>query len=498
MKVVAGIKWYIIAFMAVMMIYVIQSCTREKIIIYSSFTEKVTLISPPGSGSINVTMPDLVWEALDEAVLYEVQVSEDAAFSEIVLAETVDDTVYTDTQAYSNGLYYWRVRAQNSDDIWADWSDADIWSFHIEDGTQPISLLSSTPTIGNARDVFVVEEMPDSIIAYVADGQAGLTIINVTNPHSARMVGNVDLYNGDDAMAVWKLPGDEIAYLADMDGKIATIDTRLPLDPNSMYNVNPGFDQNLEELTGIVYQDTIYLFTVNSIFGHRIVSFYQIVYRSGIPGFGDYYVVSPFDIPADGKGICYDSSSIVVEYYDSDRDSTRYEEQTGIFVFAAASQAGLWWYDISRTRSFNMQDTSLIYSPRYMGWRDTPGMALSVFASDGIVYVADDRGGLQIFDLPDTIPSFDHHDTYEVVPELVADINTSGRTKDIHVVGNYCYLADGSGGLKIVDVTNPSAPVFLAAYDTPYANGVWADENYIFITDRDNGLMIFEVNDIIF
>ena len=59
-------------------------------------------------------------------------------------------------------------------------------------------------------------------------------------------------------------------------------------------------------------------------------------------------------------------------------------------------------------------------------------------------------------------------------------------------MGNRCYLADGSGGLKVVDITDPYNPVFLAAYTTPYAYGVWADENYIYITDRDNGLMIFE------
>jgi hypothetical protein len=224
------------------------------------------------------------------------------------------------------------------------------------------------------------------------------------------------------------------------------------------------------------------------------VSFYQIVYREGIPGFGDFYVVSPFDLPADGKGICFDSTSIVVEYYDSDRDSTRYEQQTGMFVFAAASQAGLWWYDLSQTRNFQMEDTALIYSPRQLGWEDTPSLALSVFARDGFVYVADDRGGLQVFDLPDTIPAYDHHDSYEVRPELVGNINTSGRTKDIHVVGNYCYLADGSGGLKIVDITNPYAPVFVEAYETPYAYGVFADENYVYIADRDYGLMVFEID----
>jgi hypothetical protein len=139
----------------------------------------------------------------------------------------------------------------------------------------------------------------------------------------------------------------------------------------------------------------------------------------------------------------------------------------------------------------------MLRGPRLLGWTDTPYSALKLHARDGFVYVADDRAGLQIFDLPDTIPAFDHDDIFEANPVLIADINTSGRTKDVFVYGNYCFLADGSAGVKVIDVTNPYAPAFLAAYDTPYAYGVYADENYIYACDRDNGLMIFEKGDLI-
>ena len=208
---------------------------------------------------------------------------------------------------------------------------------------------------------------------------------------------------------------------------------------------------------------------------------------------GPFYdgIVSPFELPTDGKGVCFDSMTVVVEY--SNNDSTYFETQTGMFVFGAIAEGGLWWVNISQTHTFDGTDSLLLWNPILLGTQDTPSIALSVFADNGFAYVADDRGGLQIFDLPDTIPSFDHADTTVTAdPVLVANINTSGRVKDVHIVGNYCYLADGSGGLKVIDVSNPYAPVFLAAYGTPYAYGVWADENYVYITDRDNGLMIFE------
>jgi hypothetical protein len=498
MKRVAFFRWYVITLLVfTLMFALLSSCTKEKIIIYKQITDRVTLSSPPNTGLTFVSFPELVWEHVTDASSYQVNVANDPTFLDIVINATVTDTSYQHNQQLDNGLFYWRVRAKNTDDIWGDWSDAHVWSFHVNDNTNYIALKSIIQTYGIPQDVYVVEEAPDSVIAYVADGEAGLTMVNVTDPANPRMVGNLDLPTGDIGLSVWKLPGDEIAYMADMDGKIACLDTHLPLDENSFRNVNLGFDQNLTDLTGIVYQDTIYLFSVNSLFTHRILNFSQIVYRGGIPGFGDFYITPPFDLPADAKGVCSDSVERVVEYYDAERESTYYETQECLFVYAGVTQAGMWWFDLSATHTFDGVDTMLIYSPRNLGWGDTPSSALKLFAKDGYVYVADDHAGLEIFDLPDTIPAFDHGDMYECNPVLISNINTSGRTKDTYVFGNYCYIADGSGGLKIIDVTNPASPAFVAAYTTPYAYGVWVGEDYVYLCDRDNGLMIFEKGDLI-
>ncbi|HBZ00632.1 MAG TPA: hypothetical protein DEO84_04830 [candidate division Zixibacteria bacterium] len=73
-------------------------------------------------------------------------------------------------------------------------------------------------------------------------------------------------------------------------------------------------------------------------------------------------------------------------------------------------------------------------------------------------------------------------------------MNTIGRTKDVQVVGNYAFIADADGGLKAVDVTIPAAAHVAATYPTPYAYGLWADPNHIYICDRDMGLLIFANN----
>ena len=35
------------------------------------------------------------------------------------------------------------------------------------------------------------------------------------------------------------------------------------------------------------------------------------------------------------------------------------------------------------------------------------------------------------------------------------------------VAGSYAYVADWDGGLRIINVANPAAPVEVGAYDTP-------------------------------
>jgi hypothetical protein len=49
----------------------------------------------------------------------------------------------------------------------------------------------------------------------------------------------------------------------------------------------------------------------------------------------------------------------------------------------------------------------------------------------------------------------------------VGEIDTPGYADDVKVVGDYAYIADGEYGLRIIDVSNPTAPEELGAFDTP-------------------------------
>jgi len=142
MKKLFEIKRFLVPFiiLGLTIILFILNCTKETIIIYKPFTKSVTLKYPPDSDPILETMPSLIWELLDEAVNYQVQLASDPAFSSLVFTKAENDTMYLYQSDIDNGHYYWRVRAKNTDNIWGDWSDAKIRSFHIGENQEVVRL----------------------------------------------------------------------------------------------------------------------------------------------------------------------------------------------------------------------------------------------------------------------------------------------------------------------------------------------------------------------
>jgi hypothetical protein len=62
-------------------------------------------------------------------------------------------------------------------------------------------------------------------------------------------------------------------------------------------------------------------------------------------------------------------------------------------------------------------------------------------------------------------------------------------------MGNYAYLANGSRGLLVVNVSNPASPTQADVFDTPY--GTWSlavAGNYAYLADGAGGLRIIDVS----
>ncbi len=81
-------------------------------------------------------------------------------------------------------------------------------------------------------------------------------------------------------------------------------------------------------------------------------------------------------------------------------------------------------------------------------------------------------------------------------PSSTATTPTNAIALDTYVSGNYAYVAAADAGLIIINISNPAAPVKLGTYNTPsWAQGVHVSGNYAYVADWINsGLQIINVS----
>ncbi|MEI7634223.1 MAG: hypothetical protein WCK47_08090 [bacterium] len=125
---------------------------------------------------------------------------------------------------------------------------------------------------------------------------------------------------------------------------------------------------------------------------------------------------------------------------------------------------------------FQIIDGTNILSPRLRGRYVSPSPSedlRGVVVSGTIAYVAAGTAGLRVLDVsnPDA-------------PSPLALYDTPGNAIGLAVSGNRAYVAIHDAGLLILDVTNPSAPTLLGSYDTPgFAFGVTVSGTRAYVAD---------------
>ncbi|MEJ2629469.1 MAG: hypothetical protein P8078_13070, partial [bacterium] len=99
------------------------------------------LLSPSNNSALNDTTPSFDWYDISDASMYELEVDSDSLFPHPVIdLDTLTTSSYTATNALSYFTYYWRVRAQDNQGNWGEWSD--IWNFTIDSEAPSIPSLT--------------------------------------------------------------------------------------------------------------------------------------------------------------------------------------------------------------------------------------------------------------------------------------------------------------------------------------------------------------------
>lgn len=95
------------------------------------------------------------------------------------------------------------------------------------------------------------------------------------------------------------------------------------------------------------------------------------------------------------------------------------------------------------------------FSPKSLSFVSIPGFANGVAVNGNTAYVAAGSAGLQIVDVTDRSN-----------PQIIESFALPGNANDVRLLANFAYVAAGSSGLQVVDVTNPLAPVVRGTFNT--------------------------------
>ena len=120
----------------------------------------------------------------------------------------------------------------------------------------------------------------------------------------------------------------------------------------------------------------------------------------------------------------------------------------------------------------------------YIGGYHQYGDAYDVFVVGNYVYLANGFGGLRIVDVSNPAS-----------PQEVGYYDTVDKAVGVYVSGSYAYVANYWDGLRIIDVSNPSSPQEVGYYDTRnYAMSVHVSGGYAYVADGMEGLRIIDVS----
>lgn len=141
------------------------------------------------------------------------------------------------------------------------------------------------------------------------------------------------------------------------------------------------------------------------------------------------------------------------------------------------------WVFLADETGLRVIDARVPTAPVLVGSLDLPGRARGVDVKGNLVAVAAEQEGVFIVDA--STP-----ETPRVIGRVHGQPNNQSETGDVVWVGNRLYVADGLyfGGLRVVDVSDPTAPVVVGTTTNNfYVNAVAADRGLAIATVRRFG-----------
>ncbi|NQT34514.1 choice-of-anchor D domain-containing protein, partial [bacterium] len=291
-----------------------------------------------------------------------------------------------------------------------------------------ITEVGQCETLERAHDVFVQGDY-----AYIADEDEGLTVVDISDPEHPEVAGNwnVRVNSCHDVYII-----GEIAYLISQTTGLYTLDISDIENINQLDNFNGGNNRRglhvVDEIAYYLDMDRIYLIDVSNP--------------------GDLSEISSLDY--------YGNCNVYV---------------VGDIAYVAGG-------------TFRIIEVSDPENPELVANIGLGGYAWAVHVSGEYAYVGDmhhENGGLRIIDVSD--PENPDQVGYCEFP----------LAGDVFVSGDYAFVGRTQGrNFSVIDISDPENPELVETYEAEYtALGVKVVDNYAFIANSTGGLLILDVSD---
>ncbi len=314
--------------------------------------------------------------------------------------------------------------------------------------------------------------------AYVADGQAGLRVVDVSDPTAPTVVGALDTPGYAYALAV---TGSH-AFVADGSSGLRIIDVADPAAPTLVGTHDmPGqaIDVTVDGDLALVadLQGRLVLLDITDVTAPSLLATY------GTPPYSNCYDVAVSGdlafVTAQGAGL------LVLDIVDPAAPALLATLSTpgvpdgvavaGDIVFVADGDQGVQVFDVTDPGA-----------PIPLTSIDTPGFAIDVMVAGDALHVADAGGGLQILDVSDPAQ-----------PQPLAGVDPVASTRAVAIGGELAYIAEQGAGLRIVRVRELTSPLTLVAQDgtSSFALQVAVSGDLALLAGGGTGLQLFDISD---
>jgi hypothetical protein len=344
--------------------------------------------------------------------------------------------------------------------------------FDVNDLNNPV-LIATLGFENNALNMDLVGSY-----LYIANEQAGMRIINISNPHLPVVVSTRPL--GTRKSVVDVSVSGNFAFLVVSDSTMHVIDITNPTVPR-----DTAFIRLPCEAWGIkVVGSYAYVADGDSM---QIINIFNPAapYRVGAYGYPGMWAVG-ITTQANYAYLSDTYNGLTIVNINNPTNPSfvgRYTNENGSFINRTRVTTN-YAYCTDDANGLEIISISNPGSPFRIGGHDTPGTARSLWLMPNYCFVADGEAGFEIYNINDP-----------TLPIPAGDFKTS-YVKKCDAAGDYVYLATWETGMQIIDMHDPEVPVWIGSLDTPgQAQDIKVVANYAFIAARQSGVISANIAD---